>query len=854
MFNKFKTFCISHKASLVLLTVLVVAGVAHAYNMFNFPYYENDEGVYMSQAWSVIKMGSLAPYTYWYDHAPAGWLFIAVWAKLTGGFFTFGASVNSGRVFMLVLHLLSTAMVFSITRKLTNNKLWAAALAGLLFSISPLAIYFQRRVLLDNIMTFWALLSYWLLVREKLKLRHVLLSAVVFGIAALSKENAVFFLPALVYTIYTRSHTTYRRMGLALWACITGLVGGLYVLYAVIKSELLPMGFLGSTTAHVSLIESLKQQAGRGSGFHFWNPNSDIYRNMVEWISRDPFLIYGAVIAIGISIVLAYWQKNFREPLLFTLGMVFFLMRGGLVINFYFLPLVPFVAILMSLIAEKTYGAVVGVLHHDLELFKLRHMFGPVLFVCVLAGLSLAVLTKPLSLYVTNETSPMLDSLNWIKHNLPQDSNIIIDNALFVDTRDSRFAGDPEFPNSQWFWKVEKDPEVYKTALGNDWLNADYVALSHEMVIQQSYHNIEVIGQMLPYMEPVKGWSNGGAYLNIASMISTNGDWMRIYKVNSRTQFFLASTWQKDKEQSFQSYGQIVNGPQTTAGEQGLAMLRAVYANDKTGFDGLWSWTRDHLQYRSQDKLISERWGVGPNGQAQTVDSEAKLTSNQDIALALELAGQKWHNQQYTTDALTLIQSTWSALGVLDAAGHVKLSASTAVRPDGYKLIDPSTFAPGHYRAFAELDTTHNWNDAAENAYAGISQNRVRLLEPLKKIEMTTILPRGNELYKLSQVWSISFDAVTYKSPTAQAVLAQLKLASAEHTPIYYAASLGLQDRFASQYQTLLMNALFDRSQASWRDSSAFTEQSQLWLLVALGGNQERPNSAPENATVAAVQ
>lgn len=851
MITRLKKYCIRHKASLVLLAVLAVAGVAHAYNMFNFPYYENDEGVYMSQAWSVIKMGSLAPYTYWYDHAPAGWLFIAVWAKLTGGFFTFGASVNSGRVFMLVLHLLSTAMVFGITRKLTGNKLWTAALAALLFSVSPLAIYFQRRVLLDNIMTFWVLVSYWLLVREKLKLRHVLLSAVAFGIAALSKENAVFFMPALVYTIYTRSHTTYRRMGLALWACITGLVGGLYILYAVIKSELLPMGFMGSTTAHVSLLESLKQQAGRGSGLHFWNPNSDIYRNMVEWISRDPFLVYGALAAIGLSIGLAYWHKNFREPLLFTLGMVFFLMRGGLVINFYFLPLMPFVAILMSLIAHKTYGVLMNVLHHDLEVLKLRHLCGPVLFTCVLAGISMAVLAKPLQLYTVNETSPMLDSLNWIKKNVPPDANIIIDNALFVDTRDARFAGDPQFPNSHWFWKVEKDPDVYKTAFGNDWLNADYVALSHEMVIQQSYHNIEVIGQMLPYMKVVKSWTNGGAYLDLGSMVSTNGDWMRIYKVDSRTQFFLASTWQKDKDQSFQNYGQIVNGPQTTAGEQGLAMLRAVYADDKASFDGLWSWTRDHLQYRAQDKLISERWGVGPNGQPQTVDSEAKLTSNQDIALALQLASQKWHNQQYTTDALTLVESMWSALGIADAGGHINLSESTTVRPDGYKLVDPSTFAPGHYRAFASLDPVHNWNDVAENAYVGIAQNRVRLLEPLKHIEMATILPRGNELYKLSQVWSISFDAVTYKSISAQNVLNQLKLASGEDTPVYYAASLGLQDRFASQYQTLLMNALFDRSQVTWKNPRVFTEQSQLWLLVALGGNQERNQTAPDGTTVA---
>lgn len=851
MFNKFKKFCTRYKAGLVLLGVLIVVGIAHAYNMFNFPYYENDEGVYMSQAWSVIKQGSLAPYTYWYDHAPGGWLFIALWAKVTGGFFTFGASVNSGRVFMLVLHLLSAAMLFGVTRKLTAGKLWTAALAVLLFSVSPLAIYFQRRVLLDNIMTFWILLSWWLLVNEKLKLRHILLSAVAFGIAVLSKENAIFFLPALVYTIYTRSHATYRRMGLALWTCITGLVGGLYILYAVIKSELLPMGFLGSTTKHVSLLESLRQQAGRGNGQPFWSPNSEIYQNMVDWLSRDPYLVYGAIFAILLSLVFVKWRKSFREPLIFALGMVFFLMRGGLVINFYFLPLVPFAAVLLTLLAHEAYTALVRVLHHDLTSLKLRQAFGPVLFACVLTGLALAVLSRPIQLYTANETSPMLDSLTWIKKHVPPDANIIIDNALFVDTRDSRFAGDPEFPNSHWFWKVEKDPDVYKSAFGNDWLNADYVALSHEMVIQQSYHNIEVIGQMLPHMKVVKGWTNGSAYVDLDSMVSTNGDWMRVYKVDSRTQFFLASTWQKDKEQSFQSYGQIVNGPQTTAGEQGLALLRAFYAGDKNGFDGLWSWTRDHLQHRAQDKLISERWGIGPNGQTQTVDSEATLTSNQDIALALSLAGDAWHNQQYRADARAIVQSMWMALGIADAAGHMNFSESTVTRPDGYRLVDPGTFAPGHYRAFAMLDPQHDWNDAAENAYTGITQNRVRLIEPNRSIEMSTILPRGNELYKLSQVWSISFDAVTYKSTSAQTLLAQLKLASEENSPVYYAASLGLRDRFADQYQTLLMNTLFDRGQVAWRNPLVFTEQSQLWLLVALGGSQERNQLAPDSGIVA---
>jgi 4-amino-4-deoxy-L-arabinose transferase-like glycosyltransferase len=113
-----------HKNKTQLLTVfglLIIAGVSHGFNMFNYPYYENDEGTYMSQAWSLLTRGELAPYTYWYDHAPGGWILIALWVKLTGGFFTFGASVNSGRVLMLILHLLSTALLYFIAKRLSKS-------------------------------------------------------------------------------------------------------------------------------------------------------------------------------------------------------------------------------------------------------------------------------------------------------------------------------------------------------------------------------------------------------------------------------------------------------------------------------------------------------------------------------------------------------------------------------------------------------------------------------------------------------------------------------------------------------------------------------------------------------------
>src|ERR1700722_13450241 len=108
----FNNFFKKYNTTLLLVLLLIISGVAHGYNMFHFPYYDNDEGTYMSQAWSLLTQGKLEPYTYWYDHAPAGWMFLALWTFLSGGFFTFGGSVNSGRVFMLLLHLASTFFLF----------------------------------------------------------------------------------------------------------------------------------------------------------------------------------------------------------------------------------------------------------------------------------------------------------------------------------------------------------------------------------------------------------------------------------------------------------------------------------------------------------------------------------------------------------------------------------------------------------------------------------------------------------------------------------------------------------------------------------------------------------------------
>src|SRR5947209_20358273 len=105
---------------LLLVVSLATGAVTHGYNLFKYPLYVTDEGIYMQQAWSVLREARLSPYTYFYDHAPAGWLIIAGWsALLPSQLQTFGSAINTGRVLMLFVHIASVYLLFQVSWRLS---------------------------------------------------------------------------------------------------------------------------------------------------------------------------------------------------------------------------------------------------------------------------------------------------------------------------------------------------------------------------------------------------------------------------------------------------------------------------------------------------------------------------------------------------------------------------------------------------------------------------------------------------------------------------------------------------------------------------------------------------------------
>ena len=278
-----------------LLSGLITLG----YHLFEYPLYSTDEGTYMERAWAVIRLGGLAPVTYIYDHAPAGWLFIAGWVYvLPHQFEAFGNALNTGRVLMLLLHLASVFFLFEIARKLSGGLL-APVIATFFFNFSPLAIYYEREVLLDNIMVFWVLLSIYLLLRRETRVFTGMWSGLAFGISVVSKENAIFFAPTIFYLLAHRTKgDPDRRFAMMLWLVAASAPVAFYVLFATLKGELFPTGLDFNLnqpqTEHVSLLYELWDQIHRNQGTLF-SHGSFLY---TAWLPKDPFLLAGGTAAM----------------------------------------------------------------------------------------------------------------------------------------------------------------------------------------------------------------------------------------------------------------------------------------------------------------------------------------------------------------------------------------------------------------------------------------------------------------------------------------------------------------------------------------------------------------------------
>lgn len=466
-----------------LTAMVLLAVITHAINMFHYPLYLGDEGIYLEQAWSVLTEGRLAPYTYIYDHAPAGWLMIALWEfLLPRHFLTFGMAVNSARVLMLLIDAGSTALLYRVARRMTNSH-FAGIAAAAAFTLSPLEIYYQRMVLLDNIMVFWVLLTLDLLLMESRRIVPLLASGLCFGIATLCKENALFFAPVLAYLLYQKVRRTYRtRFSLAGWAVTAAMLISLYPVYAVLKGEFFPASSTiignGSPGAHVSLISTVLWQLSRHGGsilsadspfwVYFWG----------KWWNKDPLIIVAGAVATMINLAIGLSDRgrhrNTLVASLLAIAFTVYLIRGSVMIDFYVVPVLPFFALNVGLLLSRLATAPPRVI-------------GATLATVALVAMSIGFVAQSHDEYFVDQTTLQAHQLAFIRANVPSNVNLLVDDDLWVDLHQPN-GNQPVYPLAHSHWKIAGDPAIQDKLLHNNWQNLDYMVMSNKLhsIFQQN--------------------------------------------------------------------------------------------------------------------------------------------------------------------------------------------------------------------------------------------------------------------------------------------------------------------------------------------------------------------------------
>jgi hypothetical protein len=449
-------------------TVLAILAVAHGTNLGGWPMFNSDdEGTYYAQAWAALHKGTLAHYTYWYDHPPLGWLQMALFIEPLSWVAGALPAVVAGRIIMVGYTLASAVLLYKLARNLRLHPV-AAVATPLLWGLCPLTVYEARQVFLDNMQLPWLLLAFALATDSHRRLHLHLLSGIAFAAAVLTKETAIFAGPAVLVALWQNAYRPTRRFSLLGWLTLAGIVVLSYPLYALIKNELLP------GPGHVSLADAITWQlsARTGSGFVL-DPNSVANQVMLSWFAQDRVLILA-----GLGSALACLFVRRLRPVgvvVLTYTLVALRPHGYLPLMFVIVVL-PFAALAVTGLFDAVFAAAAR------RSVWIRVVSTAVLGCTVLAGVVLVAPSWRAHLQyglTIDANAPYVEAMQFVERSLPRDSVVLTDDIAWNDLVRAGWPSDG-FTGAVWYYKLDRDPEA-AVALPNGWRDVDYVLVGRPM-------------------------------------------------------------------------------------------------------------------------------------------------------------------------------------------------------------------------------------------------------------------------------------------------------------------------------------------------------------------------------------
>lgn len=449
----------THRLSVEILAVLLFGILLVDILTFVAGFGGNDDpGTYTSQAYAVLAYHKLAHYTYWYDHPPFGWIQIALYMLVTDGFHRPGpATIKAGEL-MVIAQLVSCVLIYLLMRRLQFKRFFAA-LAVVLFALSPLAVQYQKMAFLDNLSVTWMLAALVLAASPRKSLGAAIGSGLCMVATTLTKETSAIWLLVVVYLLWQHSGE-----GRRLWAILLNLATFvittllLYGGYAAIKNELFP------GAGHVSLLGSLFWQLGRPGG----------YNTLWMWLGIDHWLLYLALAAL----LPAFLVKRLRPIALGLVVMVIMVVRGGYLPSPFIIGVLPFAAMVLAGVLGALWPQKIT-WDKSARWFKRVVPAARVTAVVAVIGV-LGVFAGPKWTQFVHDQIPRGEetyytmTIQGVEQTIPKDAVIAVDDNMWVDLTQAGYK------NVVWFYKLDLDPAVadrYVSPKRGGYQGIDYIVL-----------------------------------------------------------------------------------------------------------------------------------------------------------------------------------------------------------------------------------------------------------------------------------------------------------------------------------------------------------------------------------------
>jgi hypothetical protein len=181
--------------------------------------------------------------------------------------------------------------------------------------------------------------------------------------------------------------------------------------------------------------------------------------------------VIATVFNVGVALADARLRRHYLMAAALCLSFALYLARGAVLLEFYIVPLLPFLALNIAL-------AVHAVLRPLGRSFATAALLG---MAAVLAFVFTQVEQTGRDAFTVGQTDVQVAQLAYLRAHIPARARMMIDDDLWVDLHDSGGGLYPVYRHADSHWKIAGDPAVRDVVFRRDWRRVDYVIASDQM-------------------------------------------------------------------------------------------------------------------------------------------------------------------------------------------------------------------------------------------------------------------------------------------------------------------------------------------------------------------------------------